>query len=82
MHETSTTPEQPSTPVVVSAPNVDMDVRTGQSSVEIGGKGGSRAWVGNVQRRGKGKRVVKADEEGGGLRSFRCSALDDKVEVL
>eukprot|EP00903_Cladosiphon_okamuranus_P009473 g9028.t1 len=51
--------------------------------VEIGGAGGSRAWVGGVRRRTKGKSVMKVDHgEGGALRSFRSSALDDKVELL
>lgn len=81
INKTSTTPELPSTPEL-SASNADIKIGTGQSTVEIGGEGGSRAWVGSVQKRGKGKRIVKVDEEGGGVRSFRCSALDDKVEVL
>ncbi|CAM9864620.1 unnamed protein product [Pylaiella littoralis] len=58
---------------------------TSSAAIEVGGQGGSRAWVGNVRRRRKGKSVLRVDhqEDGGGtLRSFRCSALDDKVEVL
>lgn len=51
--------------------------------VEVGGEGGSRAWVGSVRRRNRGKNVVRVDHEGDGtLRGYRCSALDDKIEVL
>lgn len=53
--------------------------------VEVGGEGGSRAWVGDVRRRTRGKSVTKVDHgDGGGvLHSFRSSsALDDKVELL
>lgn len=51
--------------------------------VEVGGEGGSRAWVGNVRRRTRGKSVIKVDHDDGGvLRGFRSSALDDKVELL
>ena len=49
---------------------------------DIGGEGGSRAWVGSVRRRGKEKRVVRVDLESAKLKEFQCSALDDKIEVL
>lgn len=56
----------------------------GSVAIEVGGEGGSRAWLGNVRRRKREKSVVRVDHEDGegALRSFRCSSLDDKVEVL
>lgn len=56
---------------------------TGVDAIEVGGEGGSRAWVGDVRRRTRGKSVMKVDHgDAGALRSFRSSALDDKVELL
>lgn len=53
------------------------------ADVEVGGDGGSRAWVGDVRRTTREKSVIKVDHGNGGvLRSFRSSALDDKVEWL
>lgn len=69
--------EGPTDPIRSKTKNSELETRD-----EVGGKDGSRAWVGNVTRRGRGKKVVKVDDDGVGLWSFRCSALDDKVEVL
>lgn len=58
------------------------DGSQGQPGADVGGEGGSRAWVGRVRRRDWRKNVVRVDGENGALRSFRCSAMDDKIEVL
>lgn len=65
-------------PSIIGTPTSRDDV-----GVEVGGEGGSRAWVGSVRRRNRGKNVVRVDHDGdGALRGYRCSALDDKVEIL
>lgn len=88
MLTTSALTQYPSIPAAVTESGQQQRVQlpgTSSAAIEVGGQGGSRAWVGNVRRRRKGKSVLRVDhqEDGGGaLRSFRCSALDDKVEVL
>lgn len=58
------------------------DVGQGQPGADVGGEGGSRAWVGSVRRRDRRKSVLRVDGDSGALRSFRCSAMDDKIELL
>ncbi|CAB1102298.1 unnamed protein product [Ectocarpus sp. CCAP 1310/34] len=59
------------------------DTESGGFDVIVGGEGGSGAWVGNVRRRNREKSVMKVDhDDDGALRRYRCSALDDKIEVL
>lgn len=76
---TSATTKQPTTK---SALDTGIEKGEGMPGTDIGGEGGSRAWVGKVRRKSRAKRVVRADGENGGLRQFRCSAVDDKIEVL
>ncbi|CAM9604923.1 unnamed protein product [Scytosiphon promiscuus] len=90
-HEGATEGRRPSRPQAANdAENVTnrqlgsgATMFVGDVDVEVGGEGGSRAWVGSVRRRSRGKNVVRVDHEGdGALRGYRCSSLDDKVEVL
>lgn len=57
-------------------------VGQGQPGADVGGEGGSRAWVERVRRRDRRKNVTRVDGENGALRRVRCSAIDDKIEVL
>ncbi|CAM9237093.1 unnamed protein product, partial [Ectocarpus sp. 13 AM-2016] len=63
--------------------DVSGDSESDGFDVVAGGEGGSRAWVGNVRRRNREKIVIKVDhDDDGALRRYRCSALDDTIELL
>lgn len=68
--------------ITSSALEAIADVDQGQPGADVGGEGGSRAWVGSVRRRDRWKSVFRVDGDSGTLRSFRCSAMDDKIELL
>lgn len=68
--------------MISSKLEASADVGQGQPGADVGGEGGSRAWVGSVRRRDRRKSVLRVDEDSGTLRSFRCSAMDDKIELL
>lgn len=63
--------------------DVSRDSESDGFDVVVGGEGGSGAWVGKVRRRKREKSVMRVDhDDDGALRSYRCSALDDKIELL
>ncbi|CAM9171661.1 unnamed protein product [Ectocarpus fasciculatus] len=85
-------PPHPAAPTAASIgmesfqPNPLDESRDSESDgfdVVVGGEGGSGAWVGKVRRRKREKSVMRVDhDQDGALRSYRCSALDDKIELL
>ncbi|CAM9886719.1 unnamed protein product [Ectocarpus sp. 12 AP-2014] len=63
--------------------DVSGDSESNGFDVVVSGEGGSGAWVGNVRRKNGEKSVMKVDhDDDGALRRYRCSALDDKIELL